>query len=197
MSLIYRPAENSRYPRSPHGARAVEFAIANMNAGLLSGSAALDFAASIREYKHFDPILGVIAAYVYARENDTNAIRQVAFYYAKHNQPVPFDIAMLADIEIKRAATSFVAQVPKTQDRKPRSSQEANFAEYFSATPAAQVSVAGGFPWLRQGWSMLEIYPGRWDHLAEFSTELKSAPFTTFPADAGRRLAEQIAKGEL
>lgn len=196
-SVIYRPAENSPY-RMPHrGAEAVEIAIANMNAGLLSGAAALDFAASIREYKHSDPILGIIAAYVYAREDDINAIRQIAYFYASHGQPVPFDIAMLADIEIKQSKASYIAQIPKTQKRKPKSPQEERFSRYFFATPATRVTIAGGFPWLRQGWGMLEVYLNRWDHLIEFGAELRPAPFTTFLADAGQHVARQIEKGKL
>lgn len=56
-----------------------------------------DLAATLREGKHQDPVLGVLAAYSYARAGAIDDIRRLAYYFVGKNQPIPFDIVLLAN----------------------------------------------------------------------------------------------------
>jgi len=59
------------------------------------------------------------------------------------------------------------------------------------------VPVAGGFPWLRQGWGLLEATTLPFQpQLAAFRTDLTPAPFTTLRQQGGLRLASLIRQGE-
>ena len=56
--------------------------------------------------------------------------------------------------------------------------------------------VAGGIPWLRQGWSLLEDSgQAVLDALLEFTPGLTAALFTTLEPAAGEALAGLICKG--
>jgi hypothetical protein len=48
---------------------------------------------------YIDPLVGVISAYLYDSIGDIDSIRQMAFYYAKAQQAIPYDIALLASLK--------------------------------------------------------------------------------------------------
>jgi hypothetical protein len=50
----------------------------------------------LRQYKHVNPSLGILAAYAYERAGDLKAIDSVTTYFAQAGQPVPFDVALLS-----------------------------------------------------------------------------------------------------
>jgi hypothetical protein len=62
-------------------------------------------------------------------------------------------------------------------------------------------TVAGGFPWLRQGWALLDAVSlpvhGGLIELAQTRGILRPFPFTTLAPDAGYRLAELITSGKV
>ena len=72
--------------------------IAAFRAGRLRGDDALDVAALIRTDKHVDPVLGVVAVDLYDSVGDRDSIRRIAFFFTVENQPIPFDVALLADL---------------------------------------------------------------------------------------------------
>lgn len=68
--------------------------------------------------------------------------------------------------------------------------------EYMRAkTPRATGIVAGAFPWLREGWALLDsegesgLYPA---DLARIAVEILPAPFTTLTRAGGAQLARLL-----
>jgi hypothetical protein len=61
----------------------------------------------------------------------------------------------------------------------------------------SNAAVAGGFPWQREGWALLDIarLPVN-PAVAELAPHVLSAPFTTLDPDGGQRLAKLILQGE-
>jgi hypothetical protein len=147
--------------------------------------ATLDFAVELRQRKHVDPIRGVISAYLYDSIGDIDSIRRMAFYYAEHHQPIPYDIAFLAQLDGGWQGLNLVADVPAVAARDPRTAAEKTFEWTHAATQARSgIVVAGLCPWLRQGWVYLDdpsdfgsplIPPG----LSEIRDYLCPARFTT------------------
>jgi hypothetical protein len=192
-SLVFRPAwSGSSY------SSATEEAIAAMRAGTVMDETALDLAARIREWKHVDPVLGVIASYLYARAGDLENVRRIAWFYCQHQQPIPFDVALLGGLRLERNGPLLRAQVPATSERRARVAAEESRTFTTVATPSAEGLVGGGIPWLRQGWSLLE--DSRESVLApllQFAGGLTPALFTTLEPSAGEALADLIRKGEI
>jgi hypothetical protein len=165
-----------------------EAAVAALRAGTLDTAAALDFAIQLRQEKFADPLLGVIAAYLYDARADVESIRQIAFFHAKRGQSIPFDLALLGRIPATRDSDGvLVATVPAVAARRPRSDLERHYSWTTAATPQAQAPVAGAFPWMRQGWSQIDdddplVLPG----LAAIARSVLAAPFTTLDANGWR-----------
>lgn len=202
-SVIYRP---SKYWSSDQdlglASKASEDVITRMRAGTLTAEEALSVAAKIRGDKHVNPMLGVIAAYLYDAIGDRDSIRRIAWFYAREPEPqfIPFDVALLADLKGKRGKDGRLrVRVPAVSQRAPRTPDEAEHPDYFCATTEIDNSVvAGGFPWLRQGWSLLDVvslpvHP----ELVHLASSLLPFPFTTLEADAGRVLAALVRQGEV
>src|SRR5450631_506286 len=59
---------------------------------------------NLRQYKHFNPSLGLFAAYGYERLGDAAEIVNLAGYLVQIEQPILFDVAMLCDAPMKRHA---------------------------------------------------------------------------------------------
>ncbi|MFI5891588.1 hypothetical protein ACIA5D_15905 [Actinoplanes sp. NPDC051513] len=118
----------------------------------------------------------------------------MAWAYVACMQPIPYDIALLADLETVRGHRGLLrATVPEVPARQPRTERESRFSWTHTATPKALGIVGGFWPVLRQGWAFLDDDPGEslvTPGLAELATELTPARFTTFPRAAGERLAE-------
>ena len=184
-SVIYRGFDTSHAPKT-------EAAVAALRVGSISGRDAIDYAVQLRYDKHADPILGVIASYLYDAQGDIDSIRQIAFFYASARQPIPFDVAMLAGLASRRENDgTVVVDVPAVAARQPRSDREAHSPWTHEGTKAASAPVAGRFPWLRQGWTLLEdedetplIDP----RLSTLRHHLAPTPFVTLDAEGGQKL---------
>jgi|CXWL01.1.fsa_nt_gi hypothetical protein len=191
-SVIYRPY--GMFSAELPSARAV----AQLNLGLLSNMSALDLAAQLRPFRHIDPVMGVLSAYLYARAEDRDSIRRVGAQFASLGQPVPFDVALLAELDLKAKGDLLVADLPAVQARVPRTAAEEAVPQLFAATNPARVTIAGSFPWMRQGWGLLE--GSSWEPskiLLNFLGALEPAPFTTLSNDAGIELVSLVKQGRL
>lgn len=187
-AVVYRRSD------SDAGAQTTEDVIGQLERGALRADAVTDLAAKIRVEKHIDPMLGVFAAYLYDSIGDVGSIRRMAYYYIKNQQPIPYDIALLAQIRCYQQGDRLVAQVPRVAERMPRSDAEQAYAWTYEETPAHNGVVGGAWPWLRQGWVFLAdptdsestlIRPG----LAALSKRLARSRFTTFDNSGGLELA--------
>jgi hypothetical protein len=155
-----------------------------------------ELAALLRREKHADPVLGALAAYAYARAGAIEDIRRTCSFYAERGQPLPFDAALLARVPLTADGPWLIADIPAVAERKPHNDTEAKYGFTYEATPGGRVPVAGGFPWLRQGWALLEDRR-EFRELATFTEGLRPSVFTTLNPRRGRELAELIRKGEL
>lgn len=189
-ALVYRPV----YQRSDTASMAEE-AISIMEGGALRANAATDLAVKLRGLKHEDPVLGVISAYLYDSIGDIDSIRRMAFYYVRHLQPIPFDIALLAQLRGERRADGVLqVHVPPVSGRDPMTETERRHHWTHEATPPADGEVGGLWPWMRQGWPFLYdptaddsalVAPG----LLKISGHLAPGRFTTLGPEGGRELA--------
>lgn len=188
-ALIYRqihtPAE---------AAKAAEKAVAQMESGTLRADAAIDLAAEIRQWKHVDPLLGAISAYLYDSIGDVDSIRRMAYFYVKNKQPIPYDIALLGQLRGEQRNDGLLSVlVPAIAARKPRTKGERKHDWTHSATQAVMGEVGGLWPWMRQGWAFLDdpddgselIHP----ELVKLTSNLTNARFATMDAEGGRLLA--------
>jgi hypothetical protein len=153
------------------------------------------FAASLRETKHRDPVLGVISAYLYRAVADFDNIRRMAFYYTLNSQPVPFDIVLLGEMKVRRKADGgFTVFVPSVEAGDQDAAR--GLPTYaFEATPAATGAVGGWCPWLGVGWDFVGEPREEWAVLVEGLPELAGTVerrgFTWFPEEQGRMLARR------
>lgn len=187
LSSAYTRAESASAAR----------AVAKTATGQLLGQP-YDVAAKLREMKHMDPVYGALASYLYARGSEIDEIRRLLYFYGKNGQPAPFDAVLLARIPITRSESGWSAHVPAVRERPPRSPTEAARGYTFEATPAIDVSVAGGFPWLRQGWALLEDdFRPDFRKLYRFARHLAPSTFTTFVPEIGDEFQRLIVQGEI
>jgi len=192
QSVIYRSMMMGGY------APDAEAAVAALRAGSLTSEAAIDWAIRLRQGKHADPMLGVIAAYLYDARGDIESIRQIAWFHAQRNQPIAFDLALLGRLPVRQYANGrLLATVPAIKGRSARTKLEADLGWTTRATPEDTAPVAGQFPWLRQGWLLVEddaeglCMPG----LSDIGKNLLKAPFTSLPRRGGEMLARLITRG--
>src|SRR5439155_13539231 len=114
----------------------------------------------LRIDKHLDPVRGVFAAYLYDSIGDIESIRRMAVGYVVHAQPIPYDIALLAELEAERGADGLLhVTVPAVPARQPRTDREKEFPWTYGATTEAVGHVGGFWPLLRQGWAYLDDDP--------------------------------------
>lgn len=167
-----------------------EAAIKEMLRGTLTEEEALEQAAAVRVNKHRDPVLGVIAAYLYHAAGQIQSIRRMASYYHQHGQPVPYDLALLARVPGEWRDGFLFAKIPAVKARKSITPGEMQYGFLFGASAAVNVPVAGRFPIMRNGWPLLAA---RTDAmvargLADLARHLEPGPFTTFSREGGERL---------
>ena len=189
-ALVYR-----KIGEGEQSAMATEAALAAMEAGGLRSDAATDMAVDLRQGKHVDPVLGVISAYLYDSIGDVDSIRRMAYYYVQHQQTIPYDIALLAQLQGRRDNRGLWVKVPAVRKRRARTEAEKKHSWTFEGTRAAEGAVGGLWPWMRQGWTYLDdpaddgstlILPG----LIELIDHIQPARFATLDAEGGRRLAQ-------
>jgi hypothetical protein len=77
-------------------------AIADFAAGRINAEQIDELAGRLQYGDHVDPVLGAICAYLYRATADFDSIRRLAYFYVKHGQPVPFDIALLGAMKVTR-----------------------------------------------------------------------------------------------
>jgi hypothetical protein len=189
-AVVYREVH-----AQPQVAKATEEAIGKLERGGLRADDAANLAVELRQGKRADPVRGVISAYLYDSIGDVESIRRMAFYYLRNNRAIPYDIALLAQLEGERRNDRLLwATVPAVPSRKPRTEKESRVGWAYSATQEMTGVVGGLWPWLRQGWAFLDdpaadgstlVLPG----LIEVAEELTPARFTTLHHAGGRRLA--------
>jgi Caspase domain len=177
-------------------ATATEDAIGRLERDALRADDATDLAAELRQGKHADPVRGVISAYLYDSIGDVDSVRRMASFYAQYGQAIPYDIALLGQLEGERRDDGLLwATVPAVPARDPRTEDEQELGWTYSATPETSGPVAGLWPWLRQGWAFLDdpaedgstlVLPG----LIEAADDLTPARFSTLHHAGARRLAD-------
>ncbi|RYG88365.1 MAG: hypothetical protein EON59_04670 [Alphaproteobacteria bacterium] len=129
-------------------------AIAELQTTRLSPADVNKLAASIRYEKHANPMLGAIAAYLYDYVGDRDNIRRMAWYYAKHGQPIPYDIALLGLLRTFSSDGILIAEIPAVKATRRSAGQELpSFAT--RSTDERTGAVGGICPWLRQGWDFV------------------------------------------
>lgn len=191
-SLIYRPVHR------PDAARETETAVAWLRAGALTAPAAYGLAARLRDDKESDPVRSVLAAYLYDTQGDAESVHRTAWSMARHGLPIPFDIAVLGRMPAARDADGLLSvTIPATRSRAPRSAAERIRPWTHGETGEMSAPVAGAFPWLRQGWTLLEdeapspLVP---DALVRVAEHVRPFPFTTLSAEGGRQLRAIVGR---
>jgi hypothetical protein len=103
--IAYMPAGGSRFDMGAvdpdEARRAMALATVSARNGRfdLAEENAADVAAILRQYKHYNPTLGVFAAYAYDQAGQTEKIVDMIRYFQDVSQTVPYDIAMLSGID--------------------------------------------------------------------------------------------------
>ncbi|MER9971338.1 hypothetical protein [Mesorhizobium sp. M0060] len=164
-----------REDRLLHSAEALK----GLSQGYLRSADAKKIAGLIRYAKHLDPMMGIVAAYLYNAVGDIDNIRRMAYYYTTHGQPIPFDIAMLAGLELIPSDNGFSVEVPAVPRALEQDQGAPNFTQV--ATRDASGNVAGLAPVLRMGWPYLResrhpFHKSCW----KFIDHLAPSPVTTF-----------------
>ncbi len=106
-NLTYLPALGGRFEDGLIGVfrqhAQATLAIAEAAAGYGQFDLAIDesqpIAEILRMYKHYNPVLGIFAAYAYQQAGATDQIRNIIEYFVKHKQTVPFDVYLLSGLK--------------------------------------------------------------------------------------------------
>ncbi|MBY5533810.1 hypothetical protein HFO42_22890 [Rhizobium leguminosarum] len=168
-------------------------ALKGFTSGLLRSTDAGKLAEQIRYTKHLDPMMGVVAAYLYRSAGDIDNIRRMAFYYVHHNQPIPFDLAILGGLRIHPDRDQFVVEVPAVTEAEGGDMQTAVFTR--EATPSTDGRLGGLIPILRAGWPYCQRAIGPVHRTClDFIDSLSSAPVTTF---VGKKAVKAISRAYL
>jgi hypothetical protein len=131
-------------------------------------------AEELRPYKHSNPSLGVLAAYAYERAGIIDQINDIAEWFVRFGQPIPFDVAMLSTYRVQKENSGWVI-----------------------LTRSGRGLIAGIFPLMTQGWAFLE--KGNElvsDYLINARSGLVASLWTTLHAEAASRLADFIVREE-
>ncbi len=181
-----RPEDGRELQESTLATSGLEFvrgpgAINALANGDLSSADRFLMAAAVRRMKHEDPMLGVVAAYLYDAIGDVDNVRRMCWFYSQKGQDIPFDIAMLADVPFIYQEGILIAEIPAVEHAATNDSF-AELPDYVTcATDEVSCGIAGRMPILRGGWNRLrhlrfELNAG----LFELSGELTAASLTTF-----------------
>ncbi|UGS41120.1 caspase family protein [Pseudocitrobacter corydidari] len=131
-------------------------AIADLQIGNLSADQVDKFATKLRMMKHINPILGAISSYLYDYVGDIDNIHRMAYFYCDHLQPIPFDIVLMGLLPTNYHQSRYETSVPAVEARISSPINESLPDWVRSATPVSNGTVAGLWPWLRQGWQFIE-----------------------------------------
>ncbi len=155
-----------------------------------------EVATLLRRSKHGNPALGAICSYLYDYVGDLESIRRMAWFYAERSQPIPYDVAMVGELTIRKTERGLIAQVPAVEER--RRSVHAHVPDpprfVTRATGKASGFVGGLCPWLRQGWDFVDVSSdgdaSALRGLPDVRRHLLPATFTAFDSKGGRVLTE-------
>jgi hypothetical protein len=131
------------------------------------------FADEVRKVKHINPIFGVLAAYAYERSDRIDEVASIGWYFVNRNNFVPFDVVSLL------GAYGEPEEMIRAHGWAPEN-----------------VIVAGGFPMLTRGWSLLDPDSVAGSQLDHLRSGLMDSVWTSFSAAAGRTFADMIKRGE-
>lgn len=192
VGLAYQPLDKEGF-----GGHVALDAIEAMERGALRADSVVELTVQLRQSKHVDPVLGVISAYLYDAIGDVQSIRAMAYYYAVLGQAIPFDIALLGQLEGRWDGSKLEAHVPAVPKRTPRSPEEKAFTWTHEATDATSGAVGGLWPWMRQGWAFLEEPTGDGSSMvlppvADASSGVRSGRFTTLDEASALLIAESF-----
>jgi len=187
-------AWGDKYPSPPPRLSAAE-ALKGLSAGTLNAEDTAVLAEDVRYAKHVDPMYGIVAAYLYNSIGDVSNIRRMCYYYERNEQDVPFDIAMLARLELKgRPDGGFYVDVPEVAE-VPEAERRRDAPDFvWKETPAVTVGVAGVTPLLRAGWQHIQASPHAVHKRCwELTPHLTESPISTFRGlDVGAALIEAL-----
>lgn len=127
-------------------------AIDELTRGVLDSTQIETLAARMRDGKHANPIIGAVAAYLYRQISDFDNLRRMAYYYVHHEQPIPFDIALLGQMDVYAEKGTYFARVPAVTRSEREPGRNPLPAYVSSDTPAVTGPLAGRCPWLTLGW---------------------------------------------
>ncbi len=184
ISLIARKMFDAEAPST-------EDAIARLATGTLADMAPLYLAGFLDQAAFPDPLLGILTAWRFDAMGDIGSIKRLAARFALADQPIPFDIALLAGLPASRQPNGLIVA------RLPALSEEPAHGRphwLHAATPAATGVIAGAVPFLTAGWDLLDpddplAFPGFESILPHLR---RSAPFTTLSPEGGPRLADLL-----
>ncbi|MGO4519018.1 caspase family protein [Dyella sp. 2RAF44] len=175
-SLNYSPT-SSQYEKQ--ASANVDRTVARWNA-LLSVTRSVpatkldEFAREVRQMKHINPALGILAAYAYERIGNLKEVGSVAWYFATRNGFVPYDVIALLEA------------YGELRDMPPGFRLDSSIS-----------GTASGFPLLTRGWSLLDSDNDYRRDLVRLKAGLTESVWTSFKSNAGERFASMIRKGRI
>lgn len=182
----------SPYDDKDNWAAAVDV-LGRMQSGDLPPSRVDEVAADLRESKHGNPVLGAICAYLYDYAGDVDSIRRMAYFYVSRGQPIPYDIALMGELDTGYGSFGHTADVPAIEARS--ADAGSNLPHFVTTATTASNGPVGGFcPWLRQGWDFVEAPTDRERALVQavpdISKHLLPETFTSFGREGGEILVD-------
>jgi hypothetical protein len=164
--------------------------------GTLGSVALRNVADDLRFAKHADPIIGIVCAYLYDMVGDSDSISRLCHFYVAHDQPIPFDIALLGNGRLDRedGVDGWILRYEGASRDSAR--ERSGVPDYlWRPTPGGVGKVGGMVPLIRSGWSRLaasthSILRG----FGDLESALSEAPFATIVGNEGRRIALQLLK---
>ena len=170
-------------------------AITDFAAGRINADQIDELAGRLQYGNHADPVLGAICAYLYRATADFDSIRRLAYFYVTHDQPVPFDIALLGGMKVTREADGTPQlHIPAVEARQHWKGKSNPPAFVTTATKATKAWIAGRCPWLGLGWDYVGLTRPDWatlvDGLVDHASEIRRSGFTVLPKKTGLALAE-------
>lgn len=169
-------------------------AVTQLTRGTFSSANIEQLAARIRSGKHANPVLGAIAAYLYRQISDFDNICRMAYYYVDHDHPVPFDIALLGQLEVYLDGDKYFVKVPAVTARQQELDRRTPLPPYVTAnTPAVTGQLGGRCPWLTIGWDYprAELFGDKiYDHNRDLAQLFRPSSFTCLARKLGEHLVD-------
>lgn len=184
ISLIARKMRDTEAPGT-------EDAVARLATGTLAEAAPLDLAARLYQAPFPDPVLAILTAWRFDAIGDMGSVQRLAAHFAAARQPIPFDIALLADLPINRMTNGPVVAELAALPEEPSNGRP---HWLHAATSATTAVIAGAVPFLTAGWELLDAgHPLAFSGFETILPHLRlAAPFTTLSPEGGTRLAQLL-----